>query len=228
MNIQSSKCHIPKSNWGPTYDVSKSLPETAGEGPTVSDLGTAIDSYVAQSEAGGSVEGLHPYCAGVDSSTAIRASEYLKYESEQMQELFSPKQGEGEQKLLAAQDVADTLGRHAVEFEQASASAAEKAETMATSAKKSLSVQLGLSLLAGGASAALAFGVQGVPGWIPAVIGGAAILGGFDAGLNLMDEDLGSRELQSTRHQVKGFANEAQTSRDMSATAQAWVDHLKK
>jgi hypothetical protein len=224
MNIKSTKCHTPKPSWGPVYDVSKSLPTSASTGPTVLDLGSAIETYVAQAEAGGSVQNMHPYCVGVDTDTAVRASENLKEESQSIQGLFE--QANPQEVLLSAQDVADVLDRHAVEFGDASSKAAEEVESLTASAKKSLGLQLGASAIGGGI--AIAMGVAGVPGWIPAIIGGAAVLGAFDAGMNFTDENLGSEALRDTRYDVDSFAREAEASGNLGATAQAWADHLNE
>ena len=225
MNITSTKCHVPKASWGPVYDVSPSLPEAAGPGPSIADLGRAIDTYLAKAEAGGSTQGLHPYCPGVDTELGTQASRCLKDESEQMQDLFAAKKPQ--QVLLSAQDIADVLARHAVRYEGAGAEAAEKVESLTASRKKTLRIQMGSALLAGGAGVALALAAPGLPGWVPAIIGGGALLCGFDAVMNSRDQDLGSEDLATARYEVGSFAREAQASRDLGATAQAWAESLK-
>lgn len=226
MNIASTKCHVPKPSWGPTYDVSESLPAYAGHGASIADLGSAIDSYVARQEAGGAADGLHPYCAGVDSDTAVAASRRLKDESNHMQSLFDQKNPQ--QVLLSAQDVADVLDRHAARYERAGAEATELVEALTASRQKSLGFQLSSSVLLGATGVALALAAPAVPGWVPAVVVGGAALCGFDAAMNLSDRDLGSQELATARHNVGRFAREVQSSRDMGATAQAWAEHLEK
>lgn len=224
MNITSTKCHVPKASWGPSYDISPSLPETAGVGPSMADLGRAIDTYLAKAEAGGSTQGLHPYCPGVDTELGTQVSRQLKGESEQMQELFAAKKPQ--QVLLSAQDVADVLNRHAKYYEGASAVAEQKVESLASSRRKALRIQLGSALLAGGAGVALAIAAPGLPGWVPALIGGGALLCGFDAVMNSRDPDLGSEDLANARYEVGSFTREAQATRDLGATAQAWAESL--
>lgn len=226
MNITSTKCHVPKASWGPTYDVTPSLPQTAGDGPSIADLGNAIDTYLAKAEAGGSTEGLHPYCPGVDTELGMTASRNLKNESEQMQELFAAKKPQ--QVLLSAQDVADVLDRHAVSYDGQSAQAAKQVESLTESRQATLRLQLGSAVLVGGAGVALALAAPGLPGWVPALIGGGALLCGFDAVMNSRDPDLGSEELGQARYEVESFAREAQSSRELGSTAQAWADSLKQ